>query len=232
MQLHTLYPSFVLERQVTGLSPNENKELARLAWVLHKKNVVADGLYSKGDETHFKVKPACLFETNSKNEVVMKLAKLSDEFARAYLKTIYHYDCQDPINMLAEAFCQNYSTGTAGLTVHSHRAPIVIIYYPSVHIKKIEPNQFSHISTSGELDFYNPAGHPRKLWPDNNPAHHSGTMFRLHVREGLMLAFEGYLPHASMAFAGIERVCIAISCSPEMPHKNAGKTLQELYHVG
>lgn len=230
MHLHVLYPSFVLEA-IWDFTPEENKRLSELAWKVSDANENTEKTHAQNSGAYFTKHRFNLLEDYWEEPVVQKFAMYADRFARDYLRAAYNNDMQHPIKLMAEPFCQNTQMGTKGIMMHAHQGkPLLVTYYPSVKIEKAEAPLVGNMGANGEIDFYDPTGLGKRWWANKHPGHHTGSVFRLAVQEGTALAFEGQIPHAGCPFTGEERVCIPVICYPQLPHKNGGKTLDELAH--
>lgn len=228
--LNTIFPSFVLQGFANEMSPAENAELSALAWETWKANEKTETAYSAGESgEYYSATRHNMLVLFRDKPVVKKFAILADMMARAYLKTVYHYDCRDPIDMMAEPFCQNRETGTDGIMPHAHTLkPLLVTYYPSVKTSKRTVAGPTSSGVNGETNFYDPSNTGKRVWPNQNPSFHIGSSFRVKAEEGTILAFEGHIPHDSAQFDGDERVCIPVICYPKLPNKNLGTTLDKI----
>lgn len=227
MDLHVLYPAYCMT--VGGLlTPAKNSVLADLAWDMAKRNAAKDHTFQAHTDGYHKIRPECMFERFKEAPEVRELAVLADSIAREYLLRAYGYLCKEPINMLAETFCQDETTGTSGMATHTHNAPINVVYYPRIRKDDVADATTGRAGRNGELDFFNPTGAPKKPWPCLARGHHHASIFRVNPVDGLAVCFEGYMPHSAAQFQGQERTVITVSCTPKMPGKNDGLTLEEL----
>ena len=226
-QLYTLYPAYIMVTK-SLLAPEKNTVLADLAWATARNNVAKDATFPSNTTGFYDNRPMCLFEDFKHVPEVVELMHLVDMLARKYLQEAYGYDCKEPINMLAEAFCQDASTGTTGMVTHTHNAPINVVYYPRIRRETVAAPVTGRVGRNGEIDFFNPTGQPKKAWPVLRKEHQHSSVFRLSPEDGMAVCFEGYMPHCASQFTGDERVVITVSCNPKMPGKNDGLSLQEL----
>jgi len=229
--LSTIYPSFVLKGFANEFSPEENAELARVAWSVWDSNAATERQYKTGQTEAYYLsgKRLNMFVEHKANQTVMKLAKVADAMARAYLRQVYRYECKDPIDMMAEPFCQNAKTGTHGIAPHAHTLkPLLVTYYPSMKVNHRDSALSGGCGLNGEANFYDPTNTGKRVWPNKNDDFFIGSSFRVEIKEGMLLAFEGHLPHDSAQFEGDERVCIPVICYPKLPNKNLGCTLEDL----
>ncbi len=59
----------------------------------------------------------------------------------------------------------------------------------------------------GALRFYDPAGRGHRLWSNRNTGIFAGSWLDVPPRTGTMVVFEGHVPHDSVRFEGVRRVC-------------------------
>lgn len=229
--LSTIYPSFILQGFANEISPEENAELARVAWLVWHANAATERQHKTGETEAYYLsqKRVNMFAEHKANPVVMKLARVADAMARAYLREVYRFDCKDPIDMMAEPFCQNAETGTHGIAPHAHTLkPLLVTYYPVFKVNPRASSRSGGCGLNGEANFYDPSNTGKRVWPNKNPNFFIGSSFRVEIKAGMLLAFEGHLPHDSAQFAGDERVCIPVICYPKLPNKNLGCPLEDL----
>jgi len=229
--LSTIYPSFVMQGMANEISHEENLELARVSWSVWNSNAVTESQHKFGgtEAYYLSSKRSNMFAEHKTNPVVMKLARVADSMARAYLRQVYRYECTDPIDMMAEPFCQNAETGTHGIAPHTHTLkPLLVTYYPIANVRRRDDARSGCCGLNGEANFYDPTNTGKRVWPNKNPDFFIGSSFRVEIKEGMLLAFEGHIPHDSAQFEGDERVCIPVICYPKLPNKNLGCTLEDL----
>lgn len=212
------------------LTETENAELAQLAWKTWSSNESTEAAYTahKSSGYYGATRTNMLVQFRDR-PVIKKFAVIVDKFARSYLKTVYRYECRDPIDMMAEPFCQSRDTGTDGIMPHAHTLkPLLVTYYPVVNITDRQNSNPTSAGINGETNFYDPANTGKRVWPNLNESFHIGSSLRVKAATGTLLAFEGHIPHDSVQFDGDERVCIPVICYPKLPNKNLGTTLDKI----
>lgn len=228
-RLTTLWPCFVLDKVFThDDDPGFDDRLFEQAAEDAARNRVPDvndpravgGANYIGHMRHnFLIEP----RTPEKK----KLAQMVQTQIRKYLYAVYRIEHDATIYMLSDTFHQKRSTGeNCGIPTHTHlKHDIVVNYYPRVVLDENRKRDGFH---SGCLRFYDPSGYGKRLWGNKNPNHHIGSWYSVEPCKGMMVVFEGHIPHDSTYFDGEERMCIPILCRPHVENGYTYAPIEEI----
>lgn len=212
-QVSVLFPCFVMTKQWD--MPSEfNDTLYNLAYQGHLKNMagvsnapdVSDGVlrYISHKRSNILV--------DEKHPFMLEFARMVDATVREYLSSVYGYQHDGEISMMADGFYQrSEGEDAAGIPAHTHqRADLVVTYYPRVVMGESEP---ANLFKRGALRFYDPSGLGQRRWRNRNPSFFCDGQFVTEPKTGTMVVFEGNMLHDSSHFAGVDRMCIPVICN-------------------
>lgn len=227
-KLVPLFPNYVMQLQ-WDMPEGWNDRLYDLALQDHEEHLIRDiadprntAPLSVGnvDVANYYNQRRHNFFTNTRAPEVAELARMTEFAVRQYMRQVWHYEGNAGIRMICDALYQNKDhEDNAGIHGHNHwRHDIVCTYYPKITFDPNNPPPSK--KHAGQVRFYDPSGMGKRLWPNQNPAHHYGSWWDVVPQTGTMLVFEGRLFHDSTYFGGIERMCIPVMCQVDTPNKH------------
>lgn len=222
-----IYPRFVYERQ-WDKSEAFNDALYEVATRDAAANRVPKGGHAKaiGEKTTHLAHLRHNFLMEQKHPCVAELACMVDKAVRDYLQLVYAYQHEGPVRMMSDTFYQSRERGeNVGINCHTHfRTDIVATYYVRTGIEEGETNPLR----MGALRFYDPQNLGERPWPNNNPQICTSGWANVIPSNGLMVLFEGHMPHDSTYFGGSERLCIPVMCEVATPRSHIKASLPEI----
>ncbi|MEJ8474449.1 putative 2OG-Fe(II) oxygenase [Roseibium algae] len=228
IQIDTIYPRFVMRKRFPELAPGFNEQLMELAIADAMANRVPAGGHDRSigeDVTHL----AHLrhnFLDDARDPVVAQFIKMVDHTVREYLSAVYHYDHEGEIDMMSDTFWQNREEGqNVGINCHTHfKSDLVATYYLNTGCEPGEDNPLRQ----GALRFYDPQNLGVRPWPNRNPGLVQNGWYNIVPEPGMMVVFEGHIPHDSTYFGGEQRLCIPVMCDVKTSRSHIKKPVSEL----
>lgn len=211
------FPTMVLVKD-TGMPKEFNDRLFELgsADALKWREQQASGAY-------FKNRRHNLF-ADVKDPTLIALAEMIDAGCREFLG-IFGNDYRGPLKIQSDVLWSRGDAGEReGMYCHTHmKADLVAIYYPRLDVDPSLPPLHK-----GALRIYDPSNKGKRSWRNHNQSFHIGGWLHIDIREGLLVVFEGHVPHDSSHFAGKDRLCVP--CMINLADKSAYEqmTLDEI----
>lgn len=148
---------------------------------------------------------------------IKDLTKIVDTACRDFLEFIYGYKHTGDLHMNAGTFWQQKTNNqNIGIQLHTHpKSDLVAVYYPKIS------GASNSVMTNGGLRLYDPSNIGKRFWECNNHSSYYGGWFNITPEEGMLVVFEGWIPHDSGYFDGDERLSIPflINVDTELKHK-------------
>lgn len=230
-ELHTVFPSFVLQKHWD--MPDEfNTKLYELAQADWLKNNVDDVTApdAVGIHLNYIAHKRHNFLMDTVDPIIPQFMNMVAFSVREYLWQAFNYKHEGEISMMGDTFYQRKEHDeNYGVPMHRHTAhEVVCTYYP--HVEGPDPDDYSMLQT-GAVRFFDPTGVSR-LWPTTNRKDmNNGRTHMVQPKKGSMVVFEGHMPHDSTFFNGENRMCIPVMCRLVMENSHNHKTTQEILEV-
>lgn len=160
------------------------------------------------------------FRNHGSKEIVDELNKIYESAFLQYINELYEPEILDNFDFYQDWSINSYYDGKATFN-HTHNDTFVVLaYYPSDTdgLKQEVYNDGIFELKTGQLVFSNPNGTP--IW-DRYAKQESKVHFRIQTKKGMLIAWQGYLPHWTVGGEKKPRYCMTsfIICKSKGGHK-------------